>query len=189
MNALLILISLFQINSSAIELAHGDQFFINEIYGEVTVLCPTNSGVIQKVNYKCRAKTLFPTSYDYITDESLDADDLTISYINSNNIQKNQTIYYNSSAYRTSVRIRLWSEVNEEYNLLHLGENLLQFSARKRGMLVRKDFQKVFVSEGDKKQCPSRSFYSNDPITCEDQSLACDQYFNDENFCNELSLF
>lgn len=170
--------------SLSIEFAHGDHFYVDELHGEVTMVCPALKGQVKKVTFTCVQETLSPVSFDYITDQTLDADILIINYLNENDEKMEHTVYYDSSSKKTLVRVNLWQGQTLTPAILHFGKNTLQFTAKKKGLTVRRNRQIVYVENGQKKNCRPRSYYIPDATICEDQFYSCAQYFNDENFCN-----
>ncbi|EQC47013.1 hypothetical protein M899_0226 [Bacteriovorax sp. BSW11_IV] len=175
----------FLLNQSyAISFSNGDTFTSHKLRGSITILCKDNDHSMIKNTFNCEDEQLFPSSFDYFVDDFLDADLLTISYRDHHGDERDMSLFYDPSNYRSASKVNLWANYSKHPPLLHYGENLLSIKAMKKGLTVRRQNFSVFVEKGSNKTCNNISLFTLDTNECSNKNMACSLYFSSEISCN-----
>jgi hypothetical protein len=158
----------------------GSKFIANNLEGNAVVMCNQN-GMSQSVSVWCTGDTLAPAEYDYfVSDESVDADALTLSATQQSGKQVVKTESYSPKTNRSS-HFNLWIQTLTQKPLLNVGINKIKFEFKKLNKVVRTGEFIVEIEMGPSLRCANRSFYENSD--CMFATAICPRYFQQENYC------
>lgn len=172
--------------SAEIGFKNGNNRTAQLIEGDITVQCFGSSpGSPNSGFYNCRRDILNPSETDYFQGPAgVDADSVVLVATHEDGSKRTKDDDYISTKSRSDGRFNLWIATLFQRPLLDGGKNTIHYALKKKNNIVSQGDFTVLVNDGGRKYCSRRGYYtSSDSHDCEFPDRFCDQYFEENNYC------
>ncbi len=168
-----------QVFSAGLE--KGDEFKAHYISGDVSVTCFSSEGT-KHASFRCSDSYLSPSVFSkFKTDSSVDADKVTLSYVDSKGKRKTKSSSFKGDTSKSNFNLWIWTLTQRP--LLQVGENTIDYKLTKKKSEVDSGSFTVNVIPQEARYCSYQRYTSSFASDCETGSNICDKYFRDQNDC------
>lgn len=172
--------------SNAVGFHSGNVFEHINVYGSVTIQCPSRGGNGSQVTsfFNCSGDRLNPNETAYfVMDELVNADHVYLKAIHADGSIREKDDLFNSNKKRSNSRINLWISTVFQRPLLDFGLNRISYKLTKSGSTVKEGEFAVEVRQGKDLLCRNEFLFSSDSTDCLNSGYACSKYFAQVRSC------
>lgn len=163
----------------------GNDLRTMPIRGEVSVSCSEN-GMSEFAHFICEDTLLDPAEYSYfVTTPGGDADSVTLTATWPNGKTVSKTERYDASKGKSDGSFNLWIETLFQRPLLTMGANRVHYSLTRDGTVRSEGDFTATIQPGELRTCRRGHVTSFRMDDCRFGNSACNQYFRQENYCQD----
>ena len=163
----------------------GSNFEALDLHGYVTIRCndPMRGSAIRFET--CAGYILNPSEYDYfVSSSNVQAKSVRLTAKHEDGSSEARTVAFDQAKQRSKKAINLWISSLTQTPLLEMGANTIAVEYLDKDKQVTANSQfTVNVEDGGARACNPRSYFSNNILDCQNASLICPRYFQEENYC------
>lgn len=175
-----------QHSGAATGFSSGNVFEHVNVYGSVTMQCPSRSGDGSQVTafFRCSGDRLNPNETAYfVTDEAVAADHVYLTAIHADGSKREKNDLFSSAKRRSNSRFNLWISTVFQRPLLDFGTSRILYKLTKNGSVAKEGEFVAEVRQGKDVLCRNEYLFSSDSTDCLNSGYACSKYFNQVHDC------